>query len=223
MNNILSSIKTISLKYKEIDKVVLFGSRARKDANEKSDYDIALFMKNSNDLIETTIFNEINEIETFHKIDLVFIKNKCNNDKLLLNIEKDGVIIVDKFAIKLENLKKAFQRLQESIEEFDSTKSLSVRDGTIQRFEFTTELSWKSLREHLLTLGVVDINNPKAVLIEAYNNDLVEDEAGWLQILKDRNMTSHIYDEDEAQEIFNRIAIAHIKLFNSLINKLSNI
>ena len=102
---------------------------------------------------------------------------------------------MDKFEIKLNNYRNALARLHEAIKESKSTESLTVRDGVIQRFEFTSELAWKTIREYLLSQEVTDINSPKRVMIEAYNNELITDEEGWIQVLHDRNSTSHIYDE----------------------------
>ena len=62
------------------------------------------------------------------------LKQLHNNEKLL-NIRKDGVIIMDEFAIKLENLKKAFQRLQEAIEEF--CISTAIQGGSMQAYEIS--------------------------------------------------------------------------------------
>ena len=123
---------------------------------------------------------------------------------------------MNKFQIKLNNYKNALSRLHEAIEEERASKSLAVRDGAIQRFEFTSELAWKTLREYLLSEGVADINSPKKVMREAYNNDLIENTEGWLCILDDRNLTSHVYDDEDAADIYNRIMTEHIKLFDEL-------
>ena len=138
------------------------------------------------------------------------------------NIIKDGKTIVDKFEIKLNNYRNALSRLHETIIEYENNSSLSVRDGAIQRFEFTMELAWKATREYLLTLGISDINNPRAVLAEAYNNNIIREEQEWIQVLKDRNATTHIYDEAAADAIYTRIATEHIKLFDSLLDVLES-
>ena len=49
-----------------------------------------------------------------------------------------------------------------------------MRDGVIQRFEFTAELAWKTTREYLLTLEIMDINSPKQVIKEAFNNNQID-------------------------------------------------
>lgn len=57
----------------------------------------------------------------------------------------------------------------------------------------------------------------------AFATDIITNEDGWITILRDRNSTSHIYDEDDANEVYKRIASSHIKLFDELLNKLSAI
>ncbi len=217
---VITQIKTVVSKYKAIQKVVLFGSRARQDHTPQSDYDIAIFAPAMTEAEQALFLDEIKSIDTFHKIDVVCIKERHKDMELYHNIQRDGVILMDKFTTKLNNFQNAVARLHEALEEAKSSDSLTVRDGVIQRFEFTAELAWKTAREYLLTLEISDINNPKAVMSEAYHNQLITDESGWLQILRDRNSTSHIYDEEEATEIFHRIATTHIGLFDELLNKL---
>ncbi len=219
MDKVIQDIKEIALKYKSIKKILLFGSRARGDYHDKSDYDIAVFSSDTTE--DTAILDDIENIDTLNKIDVIFIKKRHINTELYSNILRDGVSIMDKFQTKLHNFSNAIQRLDEAIEESKQNSSLTVRDGVIQRFEFTTELAWKAAREYLLSQDVIDINSPKAVMKEAYNNNLIDDADGWLKILQDRNSTSHIYDEYDANEIYNRIVSKHIYLFCELSDKLN--
>lgn len=220
MDKILEEVRGISLRY-NINKVILFGSRARGDNTTKSDYDIAVFSNDLDFSDECEFINDIDNIETFYNIDVVFIKEKHIDTDLYRNIIKDGVVIMDKYQTKLENYTKALARLHESINKADEYDDLTFRDGIIQRFEFTTELAWKTIREYLLTHEVNDINTPKNVMKAAFSADIITNEDGWLAILRDRNSTSHIYDEDDANEIFNRIITQHIKLFDELLNTLT--
>ena len=120
------------------------------------------------------------------------------------------------FKKKAANLEKAVQRLQETIKEYEETKSDSVRDGGIQRFEFCMELAWKTAREYLLDQGFVDINSPKAVMREAYSYGILNDETIWINALTDRNLTSHVYDEKVAYEIFSRIQNDYVSVLKEL-------
>ena len=215
MDKVLNEISRIALDY-DINKVVLFGSRARGDNTPKSDYDIAVFAHNMDISEQTNFLEEIDNIRTLNKIDVIFRKKRHIGTELYQNIMNDGVDIMNKFQIKLNNYKNALSRLHEAIEEEKASKSLAVRDGAIQRFEFTSELAWKTVREYLLSEGATDINSPKKVMREAYNNDLIENTEGWLRILDDRNLTSHVYDDEDAEDIYNRIMNEHIKLFDEL-------
>lgn len=79
----------------DIEKVVLFGSRARGDNTERSDYDIAIYGCIS-DNEKAVIRNFIDEdLKTLHKFDVVFT-SAVKNKKLISNIEREGVILYGK-------------------------------------------------------------------------------------------------------------------------------
>ena len=67
-------------------------------------------------------------------------------------------------------------------------------DATIQRFEFTFELAWKFLRDYFWEQGI-ELHYPKKIIKEAFASHLIDHEEIWIKMLKDRNMTSHTYDE----------------------------
>ncbi|MHA1541063.1 MAG: HI0074 family nucleotidyltransferase substrate-binding subunit [Alphaproteobacteria bacterium] len=119
--------------------------------------------------------------------------------------------------IYLENLKSAITKLAEILNEKETD---IVRDATIQRFEFTIELTWKTMKRLLKTLEVEAIS-PREVMQFAYQRKWIQDESFWLNMLKDRNLVSHVYDEKTAKEIFNRIKNYLIK-FQETYEKLEN-
>ena len=122
---------------------------------------------------------------------------------------------------KLDNFQKAILRLQEAVEEYTKNQTNDVlRDGLIQRFEFTYELAWKATKAVLEDLGIVDIRSPKATFIEAFSQGLIQKETTWLMMLKDRNMTTHVYKEEIADEIAQRIISDYLKNFQDLLNSL---
>jgi nucleotidyltransferase substrate binding protein (TIGR01987 family) len=77
-------------------------------------------------------------------------------------------------------------------------------DATIQRFEFSIELFWKLLKLLLASKGV-DVVYPKDVLRESFAGKLIDDEQMWLAMLRDRNLTSHTYNEELAITIYANI------------------
>lgn len=68
--------------------------------------------------------------------------------------------------LKVNNFNNALARLKEGIAKYDELDDLS-RDGIIQRFEFTFELAWKSLKVLFENEGLTGLNSPKTVLREA--------------------------------------------------------
>lgn len=122
---------------------------------------------------------------------------------------------------KLSNFNRALLRLKEAVQEYKKSNSSDVvRDGLIQRFEFTYELAWKSTKVCLEEMGIVDKNSPKAVIKEAFAQKIIINENNWLLMLKDRNITSHVYEEALAQEIAERIANCYIQEFELLLKEL---
>lgn len=105
---------------------------------------------------------------------------------------------------KLDNFSRGLNALQEGLELYDPASDLQ-RDGVIQRFEFTFELAWKSLQAYFIEEGIQGVNSPKGALREAYSGGLIENEGLWLAMLRDRNMTAHLYDAELAAEIVQRI------------------
>jgi nucleotidyltransferase substrate binding protein (TIGR01987 family) len=125
---------------------------------------------------------------------------------------------MNKLKNKLTNLENAFNRLKEAAEELKKDNAADViRDGVIQRFEFTYELAWKTTKEYLEGQGIVDRNSPKAVISEAYAQKLIDNEADWLLMLDDRNQTSHVYKAEMAEEIAARILNKYIGEFAKLL------
>lgn len=120
---------------------------------------------------------------------------------------------------KFENYEKALARLGEGLEKFNKTDDLQ-RDGLIQRFEFTFELAWKTLKSLFEDEGLIGMNSPKTVLREAFSAGLIQDEEIWLSMLHDRNSTAHMYSEKIAIEICNNITSKYISVMNELMGQI---
>ena len=120
--------------------------------------------------------------------------------------------------IFINDFTKALSQLEEGV--LIANTNLEI-DGTIQRFEFCLELLWKTLKIFLENEGI-QCKSPKSTIKEAFQFQLIQDEEIWLEILEDRNLTSHIYDEKESREIFNRIKNHYVTEFNQVLQKLKN-
>lgn len=220
IEKLFDQVKKCASNYPNIYKIVLFGSRARGDNRDNSDIDLAIFSKSSSNLEVARFTNDIEDLHTLLKFDIIFITP--DTDCLLLeNIRKEGVVIMELLSNKIGNFKKAVERLSEGITELEANESSVVRDGVIQRFEFTTELAWKATREYLVEQGFIDINSPKSVMKEAFSVGLISDDKIWIQILNDRNLTSHIYKEEVADEICERVIKTYFHELKALSERLA--
>lgn len=114
---------------------------------------------------------------------------------------------------KVENFKSAVAQLKSAVEQYRrSPEDTLYRDGLIQRFEFTFELAWKSLREYLEDQGadMSGIVLSKQVFKASYAAQVIDNQQVWLDMLNSRNLTSHIYDEKTASQIAQQISQNYI-------------
>ncbi len=97
-------------------------------------------------------------------------------------------------------------------------KSEIVRDASIQRFEYNFELAWKSVKKFAEKQGV-ECNSPREAFKTAFRLKLIEDENIWLDMIDDRNRTSHTYNEETADEIYDNLK-KYEKAMRSLLEKI---
>ncbi|MBE3568903.1 MAG: nucleotidyltransferase substrate binding protein [Bacillales bacterium] len=119
---------------------------------------------------------------------------------------------------KLNDYKRACTRLENAIN--IAIEDDIVYDGTIQRFEFTFELSWKLMKAFLEYTGISELKSPRATIKEAFSYGLIEDGEKWLEMMVDRNKTSHLYDEGEAKWIYEKIKNKYHYLLSQLAKKI---
>lgn len=81
------------------------------------------------------------------------------------------------------------------------------RDAAIQRFEFTFEATWKAAKQMLFDIEGIDVASPKGVIRACREIGLFSDEQAVdaLQMVNDRNLTVHTYNESLASEIYERL------------------
>ena len=85
--------------------------------------------------------------------------------------------------------------------------SAMLRDSVIQRFEFTIELFWKTLRA---LLQLPPDAGSKTVLQDAYRTGWINDEAAWVALVRERNRSSHDYDEQPAIALADKIEATYL-------------
>ncbi len=73
-----------------------------------------------------------------------------------------------------------------------------------QAFEIVVELSWKVLKDYLSQKGIRALT-PNDVIKEAFSADIIADGQIWINMVKDRNTSSHEYNTDKMDEILTRV------------------
>lgn len=128
---------------------------------------------------------------------------------------------------KIEQLEITFQNLKIIIDAYNKEKDSIIKDGLrdsiIQRFEFTTELSWKLMKRYLDENLMIEQYSPRSVVKESYKQRLIEDGEIWLDILEDRNLTSHTYDENTANKIRDNITNNYVDIFEKFIKRIKEL
>jgi nucleotidyltransferase substrate binding protein (TIGR01987 family) len=116
------------------------------------------------------------------------------------------------------NFNKAFAQLERFVAKVDLNEM--EEQGLIKAFECTYELSWKTLQDLLKEKGYNDVVGPKPVIERSFQDGYISDGKGWMKMHNSRNLTSHTYDEDTADEIVHEIRNTYFNLFQDLQNRL---
>jgi nucleotidyltransferase substrate binding protein (TIGR01987 family) len=107
---------------------------------------------------------------------------------------------------RFSNFLKAFKQLQKAVD-LQNERDLTdlEKQGLIQAFEFTHELVCNVIKDFFDYQGNNTIAGSRDATREAFTIGLISDGAGWMEMIKSRNLSSHTYNEDTADEIALKI------------------
>jgi nucleotidyltransferase substrate binding protein (TIGR01987 family) len=103
------------------------------------------------------------------------------------------------------NFEKALFQLKSGIQTHIHTQEDIIKEGIIQRFEFTHELAWKVLKDYLEYEGFTNITGSRTATREAYNKNLLENGDVWMEMIESRNNTVHTYQQNILEVEFEKI------------------
>ncbi len=109
-----------------------------------------------------------------------------------------------RFKQRFQNFEKAFMQLKNAVVRADELDDLS-KEGLIQRFEYTFELSWKTLKDYLEYETSQTILSPREVIKTAFKMELLDNGEYWLEMLNKRNLMAHTYNQDYFHQVFESI------------------
>lgn len=90
-------------------------------------------------------------------------------------------------------------------EDWDDVLDEIIKEGLIQRFEYTHELAWNVMKDYATYQGNPDIGGSRDATREAFQLQLFSDGKIWMEMIASRNKTSHTYNEETADEIYSKI------------------
>ncbi len=116
---------------------------------------------------------------------------------------------------RLENYRKALGTLERG------AALAAERVGLIQGFEFTHELAWNMLKDYLESLGFTDFHGSKDTVRLSFREGIIENGEIWMAMIKSRNLSSHSYVVETAEELSRAILDSYIPEFLTLANKMA--
>lgn len=206
---LIHQVKAIILQHAKPERIYLYGSQVSGEANQSSDidiaYDDAAFKQHY--LIE----ERVEQLATLIKID---VKNIAKtSERFKQRVKSTGKVLYS--ATKKLRAEDGFYNFSHALTRFnqalDYEKEIKAEgfadiylDLMVKRFEFTYEMAWKALKRYLDYLGF-DVRSPRMVFKEAYAQAIISDEAIWLDIIEQRNLSAHVYDEFEIVGIIEKV------------------
>ncbi len=135
---------------------------------------------------------------------------------------------------RFSNYVKAFFKLEEAVKKINEEYQIKedgtideddflddiIKEGLIQRFEYTHELAWNVMKDFLENAGNNNIFGSKDATKEAFAAGIITNGDVWMDMIKSRNKTSHTYNEETADDIFLKIVHQYYQEFNQFKNRM---
>lgn len=129
---------------------------------------------------------------------------------------------------RFSNYLKALAKLTQAVDimknrngSADATDDL-LKEGLIQRFEYTHELAWNVMKDFEEYQGYTNVIGSRDAIRIALELDILSDPR-WMESIKDRNLTSHNYDDETAEEIYETIIEVYFPLFKDFETKMKEL
>jgi nucleotidyltransferase substrate binding protein (TIGR01987 family) len=125
---------------------------------------------------------------------------------------------------RLKNYQKAFAALSR-VMKLTSERDLNEAEsqGLIKAFEFTFELAWNVMKDYLEYMGITGVVGSKGAVRQAFQNGIVAEGQVWIDMIDDRNLSSHSYDEATADKLIQRIKNTYYGCFDAFAEKMARV
>ncbi len=117
---------------------------------------------------------------------------------------------------RFENFERAFNKLKKAVNAYkqDYDDEL-IQMAVIQAFEFTFELGWNTLKDYLECNGIV-VQFAREAIKEGFQANIIVNGEVWIDMIDDRNLTSHTYNEEKAKKVINHIINLYMPEFEQV-------
>ena len=108
---------------------------------------------------------------------------------------------------RFQNFDRAFLLLRSALEErcLEQMSELE-KEGLIQRFEYSYELAWKTMKDYLEEQGtIINPVTPRNVIKEAFSAQIIADGQVWVDMMLHRNLLAHTYDFSKFKEVLDAV------------------
>ena len=121
-----------------------------------------------------------------------------------------------RWVYRFDNYKRAFLLLREIIEIAQTRELTQIeKEGAIQRFEYTWELAWKTLKDYLEYTGVIlETITPGSAIKAAYAAKIIDHGDIWMKALDARNKMSHTYDLKTFEQVIKEIIADYLAILD---------
>ena len=125
---------------------------------------------------------------------------------------------------RLSNYLRAISELEEAVV-LSRSRQLSKLEiqGLIQCFEYTFELAWQTLKDLLENRGQTGFIGSRDVFRQSFKLGLISEGEVWMEMIKSRNLTSHLYDQGTANGVAELIVNSYLPKFIQLRQTLTKI
>ena len=125
---------------------------------------------------------------------------------------------------RANSFERAFARLKTAVKLAEQRELSDLEaQGLIQRFEYTHELAWKTLKNFLEAQGTLNLYGSRDTTREAFRNGLIENGEVWMDMIDKRNLTSHTYDEETAAQVVMTVRNVYFTEFERLLIRLQQL
>ncbi|MEQ8684649.1 MAG: nucleotidyltransferase substrate binding protein [Imperialibacter sp.] len=105
----------------------------------------------------------------------------------------------------VEYIREHFGTEEEAVDDLSDVLDEIIKEGLIQRFEYTHELAWNVMKDYAAYQGNTSVGGSRDATREAFQLQLMSDGKVWMDMIGSRNKTSHTYNQETADEIYAKI------------------